>query len=78
MSSLLEVKDLEVKFGLRGGDLTAINGISFSLDKGQLTIKHGNHSLEVSCEFMGYDGEMLVEMRLPGKKYLINEAEAKL
>jgi peptide/nickel transport system ATP-binding protein len=35
MSSLLEVKDLEVKFGLRGGDLTAINGISFSLDKGQ-------------------------------------------
>jgi peptide/nickel transport system ATP-binding protein len=35
MSHLLEVNDLEVKFGLRFGDLTAINGISFSLDKGE-------------------------------------------
>lgn len=35
MSHLLEVNDLEVKFGLRIGDLTAINGISFNLDKGQ-------------------------------------------
>jgi peptide/nickel transport system ATP-binding protein len=33
MSHLLEVIDLEVKFGLRIGDLTAINGISFSLDR---------------------------------------------
>ena len=33
MSHLLEVKDLEVKFALRFGDLTAINGISFTLDK---------------------------------------------
>jgi peptide/nickel transport system ATP-binding protein len=35
MSHLLEVNDLEVKFGLRAGDLTAINGISFSLDRGE-------------------------------------------
>ena len=35
MSHLLEVSDLEVKFGLRFGDLTAINGISFKLDKGE-------------------------------------------
>ncbi|PIE67362.1 MAG: methionine ABC transporter ATP-binding protein [Deltaproteobacteria bacterium] len=35
MSNLLEVNNLEVKFGLRTGDLTAINGISFSLDRGQ-------------------------------------------
>ena len=35
MSHLLEVTDLEVKFGLRFGDLTAINGISFNLDKGE-------------------------------------------
>ena len=33
MGHLLEVKDLEVKFALRFGDLTAINGISFNLDK---------------------------------------------
>ena len=35
MSHLLEVNDLEVKFGLRFGDLTAINGISFALDRGE-------------------------------------------
>ena len=35
MPHLLEVIDLEVKFGLRFGDLTAINGISFNLDKGE-------------------------------------------
>ncbi|MGB5745988.1 MAG: hypothetical protein WBM69_03335, partial [Desulfobacterales bacterium] len=29
MSHLLEVKDLEVKFALRFGDLTAINGVNF-------------------------------------------------
>jgi peptide/nickel transport system ATP-binding protein len=33
MSHLLEVKDLEVKFALRFHDLTAINGVSFVLDK---------------------------------------------
>ena len=33
MEHLLEVEDLVVKFGLRFGDLTAINGVSFSLDK---------------------------------------------
>ena len=33
MSHLLEVKDLEVKFALRFGELTAIDGISFALDK---------------------------------------------
>jgi peptide/nickel transport system ATP-binding protein len=35
MSHLLEVKDLEVKFALRFGDLTAINGVSFTLDRGE-------------------------------------------
>ncbi len=35
MSHLLEVKDLEVKFALRFGDLTAINGVNFTLDKGE-------------------------------------------
>ena len=34
MEHLLEVKDLQVKFALRFGELTAINGVSFSLDKG--------------------------------------------
>jgi peptide/nickel transport system ATP-binding protein len=33
--TLLKVQDLVVNFALRGGDLTALNGISFSLDKGQ-------------------------------------------
>ena len=35
MPSLLEVKDLEVKFALRVGELTAIEGVSFSLERGQ-------------------------------------------
>jgi peptide/nickel transport system ATP-binding protein len=35
MDHLLEIKDLEVKFALRFGDLTAINGVSFHLDKGE-------------------------------------------
>ncbi|MBW2583635.1 MAG: ABC transporter ATP-binding protein [Deltaproteobacteria bacterium] len=35
MNHLLEVQDLEVKFALRFGDLTAINGVSFALDKGE-------------------------------------------
>ncbi len=35
MAHLLEVKDLEVKFALRFGDLTAIDGVSFNLDKGE-------------------------------------------
>jgi len=35
MPRLLEVENLEVKFALRFGDLTAINGISFHLDRGE-------------------------------------------
>jgi peptide/nickel transport system ATP-binding protein len=35
MSHLLEVQDLEVKFALRFGELTAIDGVSFALDKGE-------------------------------------------
>ena len=35
MDHLLEVKDLEVKFALRFGELTAIDGVSFTLDKGE-------------------------------------------
>ncbi|GAU08077.1 ABC transporter ATP-binding protein [Desulfoplanes formicivorans] len=35
MSKLLEVKNLVVKFGLRFGDLTALNDISFSLGRGE-------------------------------------------
>ncbi|MAA64204.1 MAG: methionine ABC transporter ATP-binding protein [Alteromonadaceae bacterium] len=33
--ALLEVKNLDVRFAVRGGDLKAIRGISFSLDKGE-------------------------------------------
>ncbi|WP_323750319.1 ABC transporter ATP-binding protein [Marinobacter sp.] len=33
--ALLEVKNLDVRFAVRGGDLTALRGISFSLDKGE-------------------------------------------
>ncbi len=35
MSHLLEVKNLNVKFALRFGELTAIDGVSFTLDKGE-------------------------------------------
>jgi peptide/nickel transport system ATP-binding protein len=35
MTALLEVKDLEVKFALRQGELTAIDGVSFTLQKGE-------------------------------------------
>jgi len=35
MSKLLEVQNLVVKFALRAGDLTALNGISFSLEPGE-------------------------------------------
>ncbi|RLC03235.1 MAG: methionine ABC transporter ATP-binding protein, partial [Deltaproteobacteria bacterium] len=35
MSHLLEVRDLEVKFALRFGDITAIDGVSFTLDRGE-------------------------------------------
>ena len=33
--ALLEVNDLDVRFAVRGGDLTALRGISFTLDKGE-------------------------------------------
>jgi len=35
MAHLLEVEDLQVKFALRFGELTAIDGVSFTLDKGE-------------------------------------------
>lgn len=35
MSHLLEIHDLEVKFALRTGDITAIDNVSFNLDKGE-------------------------------------------
>ncbi|MGE4440543.1 MAG: ABC transporter ATP-binding protein [Desulfomicrobium sp.] len=35
MTHLLEVQDLVVKFGLRSGDLTALNGINFTLNPGE-------------------------------------------
>ncbi len=35
MSHLLEVQDLEVKFALRFGDITAIDGASFTLEQGE-------------------------------------------
>lgn len=35
MEHLLEVKNLEVKFALRTGELTAIDNVSFTLDKGE-------------------------------------------
>lgn len=33
--ALLEIKNLDVRFAVRGGDLQAIRGISFALDKGE-------------------------------------------
>src|SRR5690554_8129574 len=33
--ALLEVKNLDVRFAVRGGDLQALRGIRFSLDKGE-------------------------------------------
>ena len=35
MTKLLDVQDLMVKFRLRSGDLTALNGINFSLEAGE-------------------------------------------
>jgi len=35
MHHLLEVQDLEVKFALRFGELTAINGVGFTLERGE-------------------------------------------
>ena len=35
MSHLLDIHDLEVKFALRTGDITAIDGIDLTLDKGE-------------------------------------------
>ncbi|MCK4502095.1 MAG: ABC transporter ATP-binding protein, partial [Desulfuromonadales bacterium] len=35
MSKLLEVKDLVIKFALRTGEVTATNGVSFTLEKGE-------------------------------------------
>jgi len=35
MKHLLEVRDLEVRFALRFAELTAINGVSFTLDRGE-------------------------------------------
>lgn len=35
MSTLLQVQDLVVNFALRNADLTALNGVSFSLDQGE-------------------------------------------
>lgn len=35
MATLLEVKDLVVKFALRGGAVTATNGVSFDLSRGE-------------------------------------------
>ena len=35
MTHLLEVQDLVVKFRLRSGDLTALNGINFTLNPGE-------------------------------------------
>jgi peptide/nickel transport system ATP-binding protein len=35
MASLLEVKDMVVRFALRSGEVTATNGVSFTLEKGE-------------------------------------------
>ena len=42
---------------------------SISLDKNLLTISPGNHSLDVSCNFTGSEGEMKVEVRLVGEAW---------
>ncbi|MEN8226433.1 MAG: hypothetical protein ABFS05_13845, partial [Bacteroidota bacterium] len=45
---------------------------SISLDKSILKVNTGTHSIEVSCNFMGAEGEMMLELRLKGETYYIN------
>ena len=46
---------------------------SISLEKSLLTVSPGNHSLDVSCNFTGSEGEMKVELRLAGERELLQE-----
>jgi len=45
---------------------------SISLDKEVLSLSPGKHNIEASCSFSSIEGEMLLELRLKGEKYLIN------
>lgn len=45
---------------------------SISLEKSILNIKPGVHSIEVSCNFKGSEGEMMLELRLAGEIFYIN------
>ena len=45
---------------------------SIGLDKNLLKVIPGPHSIEVSCNFQGSAGEMMLELRLAGETYYIN------
>jgi len=70
MPHLLEVKDLEVKFALRFGDLTAINGVNFTLDKGErlgIVGESGAGKSTIGLSAMGYGRGSI---RLSGQVFL--------
>ena len=53
MGTLLDVKNLETRFKVRKGFVYAVNGVSFSLDKGEMLgvvgeRKEGNNATEWS------------------------------
>ena len=76
--ALLEVKDLDVRFAVRGGDLTALRGISFTLDKGErlglvgesgagmvkvtMNGRHDVKRVEIDPELMKGDKEMIEDL----------------
>jgi hypothetical protein len=45
---------------------------SIGLDKDLLNVLPGKQSIEVSCNFKGAEGEMMLELRLEGDTYYIN------
>jgi hypothetical protein len=48
---------------------------SIFIDKKELNLTPGNHSVEVSCSFKGLEGEMVVELRIKGSEYRITNNE---
>ena len=68
--ALLEVKDLDVRFAVRGGDLTALRGISFSLDKGErlgLVGESGCGKSTVSRALVNLDAPSAGDIRYKGR-----------
>jgi len=46
---------------------------SISLDRSILNLGPGAHKIEISCNFKGIEGEMLLEIRLKGESFVINK-----